>query len=157
MLESTQMENIKVIATNRKARHDYFLLDTYEAGISLQGSEIKSIRAGQISIKEAYVKVDGEQAWLVNAHIAPYDPASRENHDPIRERKLLLHKKEIAKLWDEVRQKSVTIVPVRVYLKKGKAKVEISVAKGKRHYDKRQDIAKRDAQREIERSIGKKY
>jgi SsrA-binding protein len=157
MLEFTQMDNIKVIATNRKARHDYFLLETFEAGLSLQGSEIKSIRAGQISIKEAYIKVDGKQAWLVNAHIAPYDPASRENHDPTRERKLLLHKKEISKLWDEVRQKGVTIIPIRVYLKKGKAKVEISLAKGKRHYDKRQAIAKRDAQREMERSMGKKY
>lgn len=150
------MDNIKVIATNRKARHDYFLLDTYEAGLRLQGSEIKSIRAGRISIKEAYVRVDGEQAWLVNAHISPYDPASRENHDPIRERKLLLHKREIHSLWDEVRQKSVTIIPTKVYLKKGKAKVEIAVAKGKRHYDKRQTIAKRDSQREIERSLRKK-
>lgn len=150
------MDNIKVIATNRKARHDYFLLDTYEAGLRLQGSEIKSIRAGRISIKEAYVRVDGEQAWLVNAHISPYDPASRENHDPIRERKLLLHKREIHSLWDEVRQKSVTIIPTKVYLKKGKAKVEIAVAKGKKHYDKRQTIAKRDSQREIERSLRKK-
>jgi SsrA-binding protein len=151
------MENVKVIATNRKAKHDYFLLETFEAGISLQGSEIKSIRAGQISIKEAYVRVDGEQAWLVNAHIAPYDPASRENHDPRRDRKLLLHKKELTKLWDEVRQKGVTVIPIRVYLKKGKAKVEISIVKGKRHYDKRQAIAERDAQREIERSLKKKY
>jgi SsrA-binding protein len=151
------MDNVKVIATNRKAKHEYFLLETFEAGISLQGSEIKSIRAGQISIKEAYVRVDGEEAWLVNAHIAPYDPASRENHDPRRERKLLLHKKEIANLWDEVRQKGVTVIPIRVYLKRGKAKVEISIVKGKKHFDKRQAIAKRDAQREIDRSLKKKY
>ena len=143
----------KVIARNRKAKHDYFLLDTYEAGLVLQGSEIKSIRAGQISIKEAYVRTDGFEAWLVNAHIAPYDPASRQNHEPTRERKLLLNKKEIDKLYDAVRQKGVTIIPIRVYLKRGRAKVEIAVAKGKRQYDKRQAIAKRDAQREIERNF----
>ncbi len=150
------MENIKVVATNRKARHDYFLLDTYEAGMVLQGSEIKSIRAGQISLKEAYVRVDGEQAWLINAHIAPYDPASRENHDPVRDKKLLLHKKEIQKLWNEVRQKNVTIIPIRVYLRNGRAKVEIALAKGKRHYDKRQAIKKRDSQREIDRALNQR-
>ena len=143
----------KVIATNRKARHDFFLLESYEAGLALQGSEIKSIRAGQISIKEAYVRTDGREAWLVDAHIAQYDPASRQNHDPKRERKLLLHRKEIGKLWDEVRQKGVTIIPISVYLKNGRAKVEIAVAKGKHNYDKRQDLAKRDAQREIERAL----
>jgi SsrA-binding protein len=145
----------KVIATNRKARHDFFLLETFEAGLVLQGSEIKSIRAGQISIKEAYVRTDGKEAWLVDAHIAQYNPASRQNHDPKRERKLLLHRKEIYKLWDEVRQKGVTIIPLSVYLKDGRAKVEIAVAKGKRKYDKRQDLAKRDAQREIDRALRK--
>ncbi len=147
------MENVKIIATNRKARHDFFLLESYEAGIVLQGSEIKSIRAGQISLKEAYIRVDGEQAWLVNAHIAPYDPASRENHDPLRDKKLLLHKKEIKKLWDEVRQKGTTIIPTKVYLSRGRAKVEIAVAKGKKKYDKRQALKKRDAQREIDRAL----
>ena len=150
------MEDVKVVATNRKARHDYFLLDTYEAGLVLQGSEIKSIRAGQISLKEAYVRVDGEQAWLVNAHIAPYDPASRENHDPIRDKKLLLHKKEIDKLWNEIRQKGTTIIPLQVYLSRGRAKLEIAVAKGKRHYDKRQSIKERDAQRDIDRALNRK-
>jgi len=149
---------IKVVATNRKARHDYFLLDTYEAGIVLLGSEIKSIRAGQVSIKEAYVRVDGEEAWLVDAHIAPYIQANRYNHDPRRQRKLLLHKKEIQRLYDEVRKKGTTIIPTRVYLKDGRAKVEIASARGKRKYDKRQDIAKRDAQREIERQLrGRDY
>jgi len=150
------MDNEKVVATNRKARHDYFLLETLEAGIALQGSEIKSIRAGQISLKEAYVRIDGEQAWLVNAHVAPYDPASRENHDPLRDKKLLLHKKEIKKLWDDVRQKGTTIIPLRVYLSRGRAKVEIAVAKGKRKYDKRQDLKKKDAQREIDRALNKR-
>lgn len=147
------MENVKVVSTNRKARHDYFIEDTYEAGIVLQGSEIKSVRAGQISLKEAYVKIQGEEAWLVNAHIAPYDPASSQNHDPVRERKLLLNKREIIRLWNEVRQKGVTIVPLRVYLKRGRAKIEIAAAKGKRNYDKRQKIAERDAKREMERSL----
>ncbi len=145
--------SIKVVATNRKAQHEYFLLQTYEAGIALQGSEIKSIRAGQISIKEAYVRTDGQEAWLVDCHIAPYDPASRFGHDPRRERKLLLHSKEIARLWDEVRQKGATIVPTRVYLKEGRAKIEIALAKGKKQYDKRQDLARRDVQREIERNF----
>ncbi len=144
---------IKIVATNRKASHEYFLLDRLEAGIALQGSEIKSIRAGQISLAEAYVHIDGQEAWLEDAHIAPYEQASRYNHEPRRPRKLLLHKKEIRKLWDEVRQKGVTIVPLRVYLKNGRAKIEIAVAKGKKLYDKRQAIAQRDAQREMERDF----
>ena len=147
------MENVKIIATNRKARHDFFLLESFEAGIVLQGSEIKSIRAGQISLKEAYIRVDGQEAWLINAHIAPYDPASRDNHDPLRDKKLLLHKKEIKKLWDEVRQKGTTIIPIKVYLTQGRAKVEIAVAKGKKNFDKRQTLKKRDAQREIDRAL----
>ena len=143
---------IKVVATNRKARHDYFILDVFEAGMVLLGSEIKSIRARQISIKEAYVRIDDNlEAWLINAHIAPYDPASRQNHDPVRPRKLLLNRREINKIWDEVRKKSVTIIPLKVYLKHGRAKVEIALAKGKRKYDKRIEIAKRDALREAER------
>ncbi len=145
--------SVKVIATNRKARHDYFLLDTYEAGISLLGSEIKSIRAGHVSIKEAYVRVDGEEAWLIDAHISPYDQANRYNHEPRRSRKLLLHKKEIQDLYDDVRKKSVTIIPTRLYLKNGLAKVEIAVARGKKKYDKRQAIAERDTQRIIERQV----
>ncbi len=145
--------SIKVLAKNRKASHDYFLLDKFEAGLVLQGSEIKSIRAGQISIKEAYIKTDGYEAWLVNAHIAPYDPASLQNHAPTRERKLLLNRKEIDKLWDNVRQKGLTIIPIMVYLKNGRAKIEIALAKGKRNYDKRQIISKRDAQREIRRAM----
>ena len=143
----------KVLARNRKASHDYFLLEKYEAGLALQGSEIKAIRAGQISLKEAYVRTDGRQAWLVNAHIAPYDPASRANHNPLRERKLLLHRKEIAELQEEVQRKGNTIVPLQVYLKEGRAKLEIAVARGKKKYDKREDIAKRDAEREMARAL----
>ena len=147
------MENIKVVATNRKASHEYFLLERYEAGIALQGSEIKSIRAGQISLAEAYIQIDGHEAWLVDAHIATYEQAGIYNHEPRRPRKLLLHRSEIRKLWDEVRQKGVTIIPLRVYLKSGRAKIEIALAKGKKLYDKRQAIAKRDAQRDMERDF----
>ncbi|MGW8143808.1 MAG: SsrA-binding protein SmpB [Anaerolineales bacterium] len=143
---------VKVVANNRKARHEYFLLDTYEAGIVLKGSEIKSIRAGQLSLAQSYVSIEGGEAWLMNAHIASYDQASRFNHDPLRPRKLLLHRKQIDKLFESVRQKGTTIVPLRVYLKDGKAKVEIALAKGKKHYDKRAEIAKRDAQRELDRN-----
>jgi len=142
---------VKVVATNRKARFEFFLLEQFEAGISLFGSEIKSVRAGQISLAEAFVQTDGTEAWLMNAHIAPYEQANRFNHDPKRPRRLLLHKREIHELWDAVRQKGMTIVPVQVYLKEGRAKVEISIAKGKKLYDKRQDIARRDQARELER------
>ena len=144
---------VKVVATNRKAGFEFFLLERFEAGISLMGTEIKSIREGQISLSEAYIRVDENEAWLVNAHIAPYDPASKFNHDPIRPRRLLLHGREIRKLWDEVRQKGVTVIPVKVYLKDGKAKIEIAVAKGKKLYDKRHEIEKRDTKREIERQF----
>jgi SsrA-binding protein len=144
-------KNVKVVSTNRKAHFEYFLLEHFEAGMALQGSEIKSVRAGQISLSEAYVQVDGNQAWLIDAHVAPYDPASRFNHDPRRPRQLLLHKREILDMWNAVRTKGVTIVPVRVYLKDGRAKLEIAVAKGKKLYDKRAAIADRDAEREMKR------
>jgi len=145
--------DIKVVATNRKAGHEFFLLEHFEAGLVLQGTEIKSIRAGQISLAEAYVRVDGREAWLMDAHIAPYDHAGIFNHDPRRPRKLLLHRSEVRQLWEEVRQKGVTIIPLRVYLKEGRAKVEIAIAKGKKLYDKRQSIAKRDSERDIERNF----
>ncbi|GAP06664.1 SsrA-binding protein [Anaerolinea thermolimosa] len=142
---------IKVVATNRRAHFEYFLLEKLEAGIALEGTEIKSIRAGQISLAEAYVRVDGREAWLMDAHIAPYNPASRFNHDPRRPRRLLLHKREILSLWNAVRQKGVTVIPVQVYLKDGRAKVEIAIAKGKKLYDKRAAIAERDVERELRR------
>jgi len=145
-------EDIKVVANNRKASFEYFLLEKFEAGLVLQGSEIKSIRAGQISIQESYVDIEnGEQAWLVEAHIAPYAQANRFNHDPKRKRKLLLHKKQIRELWNNVRIKGMTVVPTRVYLKDGRAKIEIALAKGKKAYDKRATIAKRDEARSAER------
>ncbi|MEJ2013716.1 MAG: SsrA-binding protein SmpB [Anaerolineales bacterium] len=148
--------DVKTVATNRKASHDYLLEDRFEAGIVLTGSEIKSIRARQVSLKESHVQIDSSGAWLVNAHIAPYDPANQFNHDPRRRRKLLLHRREIDKLYDEVRQRGYTIVPTRLYLKSGLAKVEIALAKGKRKYDKRRELAKKAADREIERALSRK-
>jgi SsrA-binding protein len=145
-------EDVKVIATNRKAGFEYFLLERFEAGLSLHGSEIKSIRAGQMSIVESYVEIEnGNNAWLIEAHIAPYEQANRFNHDPKRKRRLLLHKKQIREMWDAVRQKGMTVVPTRVYLKNGRAKIEIALARGKKAYDKRAEIAKRDQAREQDR------
>lgn len=141
----------KTVASNRKAKFEYFLIENYEAGIALKGSEIKSIRAGQASISEAYVQTNGKSAWLVNAHIAPYDPASRENHDPKRNRQLLLRKKEIREIWQSMKQKGLTVIPTELYLKDGLAKMNIALAKGKKLYDKRQEIAKKDMKREMER------
>lgn len=146
--------DVKVVSTNRKARFEYFISDTYEAGLVLKGTEIKSIRQGKMSLQEAYVRTDGEEAWLVGAHIAPYDQASYAQHDPTRDRKLLLHKKEIRQLWNAIRIKGMTIIPLRVYLKAGRAKLEIGVARGKKQYDKRESIKERDMKREISRRGG---
>jgi SsrA-binding protein len=148
-------ENVKVVASNRKAGFEYFLFERFEAGLVLKGSEIKSIRTGQISLAESYIRVDENQAWLIEAHIAPYLQANRFNHDPKRPRRLLLHHKEIREMWDAVRQKGVTIVPIRVYLKNGRAKLEIAIAKGKKLHDKREAIARRDAEREMDRGGGR--
>jgi SsrA-binding protein len=147
------MNGIKIISQNRKAKFEYELHEKFEAGIELKGTEIKSVRARQVSLNEAYVRTNGEQAWLVGAHIAPYDQASVFNHEPERDRRLLLHKREIKTLWDGVRLKGMTIVPTMMYLKDGLAKVEIALAKGKRQYDKRQSIKKRDMERDIDRTL----
>lgn len=149
--------SIKVIATNRKARHEYHFHDTYEAGLVLQGTEIKSLRAGRVSLQEGYVSFEGGEAWLVDVHIATYDPASQQNHEPRRRRKLLLHRREIDRLRGRVQEKGYTVVPSRLYLKDGRAKIEIALARGKRQYDKRQTIAKRDAQRQVDRAIKERY
>ncbi len=144
---------IEIITRNKKAKFNYEILDTYEAGIVLKGSEIKSIREHNISIEQAYVYIDGEEAWLIDAYIHPYEQASAYNHDPKRRRKLLLHKREILDLWDKVRIKGRTIIPLQVYLVDGIAKVEIAVAKGKKTRDKREDIKERDAERQAEREM----
>ena len=147
-------EDIKIIATNRKASFEYFLMEKFEAGLVLHGSEIKSIRAGQISIQESYVDIpNAQEAWLVESHIAPYEQAGQFfNHEPKRKRRLLLHKKQIRELWNSIRIKGNTVVPTRVYLKDGRAKIEIALAKGKKAYDKRATIAKRDEARDNERA-----
>lgn len=156
VLKLSSME-IKVVSTNRKARFEYHILENFEAGLVLKGTEIKSIRAGQVSLQEAYIRTDGREAWLVGAHIAPYEQASAYQHEPDRERKLLLSKREIQKLWDEVRIKGMTIIPTRMYLKGGRAKLEIGLAKGKKQYDKRESIKERDLDREQARHGSGRY
>ena len=143
----------KLIAENRRARHDYHLLDRYEAGIVLTGTEVKSLRESRATLQQAYADVRGEEVWLVGAHIAEYAQGNVHNHDPDRDRKLLLHKKEIASLIGKVRERGFTLVPTRLYWKNGKAKVEIALARGKELHDKRRDLARRDADRQIERAL----
>ena len=144
---------IKTISANRQAYHDYHILEKFEAGISLTGTEIKSIRAGQVNLRESYAKMEGRQIWLHNFHIARYDPGNRFNHDPLRPRRLLLHKDEIRKLKQEVEQKGLTLVPVQLYIKDRHAKIEIALARGKKQYDKRESIAKKDMERDLEREF----
>ncbi len=144
---------IKTIAVNRKAHHDYHVLDTFEAGIVLTGTEIKSIRAGMVNLKEGYATIENGEAWLLNTHIARYDSANRFNHEPTRRRKLLLHRREIHELARKVHAQGLTLVPLKLYLKDDRAKVELGLARGKREYDKRDAIAKRDADRDIARAV----
>ncbi|HMM26920.1 MAG: SsrA-binding protein SmpB [Chloroflexota bacterium] len=146
-------EGRKIVTTNRKARHDYEILDTFEAGIALMGSEIKSIRAGSVNLRESYVQARDGELWLVNAHIASYEQAGIYGHEPLRPRKLLLHRREIDRLLSRVQEKGLTIIPLMMYLTKGIAKVEIAVARGKKQYDKRESLRERDTQRQIERSL----
>jgi SsrA-binding protein len=146
-------ESVKVVAGNRRATHDYFIDDRIEAGLVLTGTEIKSIREGRVNLREGYARIADGEAWLVNVHIAPYEHGNRYNHEPMRDRKLLLHRDEIDALVGKVRQRGYTIVPLQLYLKHGKAKVELGLARGKREFDKREAIAKREAQREIDRHV----
>lgn len=144
----------KIISRNRKATHDYTLHQRYDAGLVLLGSEIKSIRAGKVNIRDAFVQETQGELWLMNAHISPYEQAKRFGHeDPTRPRKLLLHRKEINQIITRLRESGYTTIPTQLYLERGLAKIEIAIARGKRKYDKRQDIAKRDAQRDIERAL----
>lgn len=142
----------QVAITNRKARHDYFVLDTYECGVMLKGAEVKSIRNGRANLQDAYARVEDGEVWLHGMHVLPYE-FSRDNIDPVRKRKLLLHAREITEIARATEEKGVTLVPLRVYFKDGRCKVEIGVARGKAHYDKRQTIAARDAKREVERDL----
>ncbi len=145
------MENI--VANNKKAYHDYFIEEKFEAGISLLGTEVKSLRGGRANLKDSYVIIKNGEAFLLNCHISPYSHGNIQNHDPIRTRKLLLHRKEIDKLWGNISQKGLTVVPLKLYFKQGKAKVEIGLAKGKRQYEKRETVKKKEANREIERHM----
>ena len=144
---------VKVIVTNRKAFHEYNIIETVEAGIALTGSEIKSVRAGKVSLGDAYVKSEGKQMWLYNAHVARYDAASYMGHDPVRPRRLLLHRKEILKFTSQSVQKGFTLIPLRLYIKDSYAKLEIALAKGKRQFDKREVIAERESKRRLDRVI----
>lgn len=144
----------KAVAVNRKALHDYFIEDTYEAGIALTGSEIKSVRRGKLNLRDSYARVEGGEVWLLNSHISPNDESGRYfNHEPLRPRKLLLHRREIDSLIGKVQASGLTLVPLRMYFKRGRAKLELAVARGKRQYDKREAIAEREAAREIERAL----
>ena len=145
-------DSVKVVATNRKARRNYTILDTYEAGLVLLGSEVKSLRDGKMELKDSYGHVDRGEAWLVGAHIAPYDFAREGGHDPDRDRKLLLHRRQIDRIAGSLAEKGLTLVPLQVYFKDGKAKVELGLAKGKATVDKRRTLRDREHQREMERA-----
>lgn len=150
-------DGIKVIANNRRSTFDYQLLERFEAGLVLSGTEIKSIRNHQVSLQRSYVQAREGELWLLEATIAPYEHGNRENHEPARPRKLLLHRREIEKIIDALTTKGLTVIPTRLYLKNGLAKVEIALARGKTRHDKRQDIAKKDADRQVERALREKY
>ena len=151
--EKTDQGPNRTISQNRKAFHDYSITETLEAGLALHGSEIKSIRAGRVNLRDSYVAFRDGEAWLIGTHIAGYNEASYLDHDPVRDRKLLLHRREIQRLRAQVEQRGYTVVPTRLYLKNNRAKVEIGLAKGKHTYDKRESLRDRDTEREIEREI----
>lgn len=148
---------MKIVSNNKKAFHDYFILDTYEAGIELKGTEIKSVRKGSANLKDAFIRIKNNEAFIENMHIAPYEQGNRYNHEPLRTRKLLLHKKEIKKLQKEVKENGLTIVPTKLYFNTSKAKLEIALARGKKLYDKRQDLKAKDAKRDVERALKNAY
>jgi SsrA-binding protein len=146
-------EGVKVVASNRRAYHDFFIDEKVEAGLVLTGTEIKSIREGRVNLREGYVRIANGEAWLTGVHIAPYEQGNRYNHEPLRERKLLLHRDEIDSLVGTSKQRGYTIIPLQMYLKGGRAKVELGLARGKKQYDKRAAIAEREAQRDIDRAL----
>ncbi len=146
-------ENIKTIAENRQARHEYFILESLEAGIALTGTEVKSIRQGGVSLKEAWISIENGEAWVKQMHIAPYEKGNIFNRDPLRERKLLMHKREILRLYGQVKQGGLTLIPISMYFKGSNVKVQVGLCKGKKLYDKREDAANRDAKRVIQRTI----
>ena len=145
------MASDRVIASNRKAFHDYHVLETFEAGLALLGTEVKSLRESQVNFKDAYVAIDREEPWLIGCHIAPYHHSSFDNHDPERRRKLLLHRREITRLVGKVAERGLTLIPLKLYWKGGRAKLEVGLARGKKLYDKRASIRERDERRELSR------
>ncbi len=151
------MQSVKVLSQNKKARHDYFIESTIECGIALVGTEVKSVRKGQMNLKDSYVQSKSGELWLYGAHISPYEQGNIFNHDPFRERKLLAHKREIRRLSTLQQADGMSLIPLSVYLKNGRVKVELAVAKGKKLYDKRNAIAARDAKREMDRKIKERY
>ena len=151
-----QNQKERVAATNRKAYHDYFIDEVIEAGIVLTGTEIKSVRAGRVNLRDSYARVEDGEMWLLNTHISPYDQGNRFNHDPDRPRKLLLHRSQIRQLARKVLEKGYTLVPLRVYFKDSLAKVELALARGRRAYDKREAVAEREAQREVDRELARR-
>lgn len=148
---------MKVVTQNKKAFHDYFILDTYEAGIELKGTEIKSVRLGHVNLKDAFIRFKNDESFIENMHIAPYEQGNIFNHEPLRNRKLLLHKKQIKKLQREVKENGLTVVPTKLYFNTSKLKVEIALARGKKLYDKRQDLKAKDAKRDMERALKNAY
>ena len=148
---------MKIVSQNKKAFHDYFILDTYEAGIELKGTEIKSARKGSVNLKDSFIRIKNNEAFIENMHIAPYEQGNLFNHEPLRTRKLLLHKKQIQKLQKEVKESGLTIVPTKVYFNTSKLKVEIALARGKKLYDKRQSLKEKDAKRDVERALKNAY
>ena len=148
---------IKIVSNNKRATFDFHLLDRFEAGLVLTGTEIKSVRASRVNLRRSYVQARGDELWLLEAHIAQYEHGNRENHEPTRPRKLLMHRREINKIIDELNQKKLTLVPTKMYLKDGRAKVEIALARGKQKQDKRADLAKKDDERRMERALREKY
>jgi SsrA-binding protein len=153
---SNRQAGRKIIAQNKKARHDYAIVDTYEAGIALTGTEVKSLRLGRASLVDGFATIDDGEVWLRNVHIPEYEQGSWTNHEPRRTRKLLLHRGEILRLIGKTKESGLTLVPLSLYFRAGKVKVEIALARGKRSYDKRQDLARRDADREVRRAMGRR-
>lgn len=158
MTQSTQPEDggVQIVARNRKARHEYHILDTFEAGIVLRGPEVKSIRAGHVGFQDAFARVAGGEVWIHNLHISPYEQANRWNEDPLRTRKLLLHRREIRKLIGKVEEKGLTLIPLELHFRRGKAKVVLALARGKQAHDKRDAIRERDLDREARRAMSER-
>ncbi len=155
--DTNRASGIKTVATNRKARHDYFIEETYEAGLVLTGTEIKSIRAGRVSLRDSFAMVKDGELWLMNAHVAPYDQGTYANHEPRRPRKLLMHRREINRIAGKLQEKGFTLVPLRLYMKNNRAKVELGLARGKKQYDKRAALREKETRREIDRAVARHW